>query len=61
MARYHLYFLRDNLLVGADDIEAADDREAERIARTKGDGQPVEIWNAHKRVNVVKAGTGVSA
>lgn len=53
MARYHLYYLRDNLLVGSDDIEAADDREAARIARAKGKGKLVEVWNAHKRVNVV--------
>jgi hypothetical protein len=53
MARYHLYYLRDNQLVGSDDIEAADDRDATRIAREHGDGRRVEIWNAHRRVNVV--------
>jgi hypothetical protein len=55
MARYHLYYLRDNLLVGSDDIEAPDDREAARIARTKGKGKLVEVWNAHRKVNVVSA------
>lgn len=53
MARYHLYYLRDNQLVGADEIEAADDRDAEQIAMTRSGGKTVEIWNAHKRVNVV--------
>jgi len=53
MAKYHLYYLRDNLLLGSDDIEASDDQEAARVAREQGRGQIVEIWNAHKRVNVV--------
>jgi hypothetical protein len=53
MARYHLYFLRDNKLVGSDQIEAADDREAARIARDRGDGQVVEVWNGHRRVRTV--------
>jgi hypothetical protein len=53
MAKYHLYYLNDNRLVGADDIEATDDREAARIARTKGKGKLVEVWSAHKKVDVV--------
>ena len=57
MARYQLYYLRDNLLVGSDDIEAVDDREAARIARSRGAGKRVEVWNAHRRVNVVAADT----
>ncbi len=53
MARYHLYFLRQGMLVGSSDIEAADDREAARIAREEGDGQLVEVWNDDRRVRVV--------
>jgi hypothetical protein len=53
VARYRLYYLCDNRLVGADDIEATDDRDAARIAREQGDGQRVEIWNAHGKVDVV--------
>jgi hypothetical protein len=52
MARYHLYYLRDNLLLGSDNIEASDDWEAARIAKTQGRGELIEIWNAHKRVRV---------
>ena len=53
MARYHLYFLRQGMLMGSHDIEAADDREAAQVAREQGDGQVVEVWNDHRRVRVV--------
>jgi hypothetical protein len=53
VASYHLYYLRDNRLVGAESIEAADDDQAVQIAKRQGDGQAVEIWNAHHRVRVV--------
>ena len=53
MAEYHLYFLRQGMLVGSTSIEAEDDNEAARIARDQGDGQFVEIWNDHRRVRVV--------
>jgi hypothetical protein len=53
MATYHLYFLRQGMLVGSSDIEAADDREAARIAREQGDGQVVEVWNADRRVRIL--------
>ena len=54
MAQYHLYYLRQGMLVGSGKIEAADDGEAARIARTQGgDGELVEVWNDHCRVRVV--------
>ena len=53
VARYHLYFLREGMLVGSGHIEAADDGEAARIAREQGGGQTVEIWNDHRRVRIV--------
>lgn len=53
MARYHLYFLRQGMLVGSSDIDASDDREAARIAREQGDGQVVEVWNDDRRVRVL--------
>lgn len=53
MAYYHLYYLRDNKLIGDDKIEASGDEEAVRLARERGEGQAVEIWNAHRRVRVV--------
>lgn len=53
MAHYHLYYLRDNTLIGGDNIEAADDGEAVRLARERGQGQAVEVWNAHTRIRVV--------
>lgn len=53
MGQYHLYYLRDGELVGADDIDAADEQEAVRIARTKGEGRVVEVWNAHSRIRIL--------
>jgi hypothetical protein len=53
MARYHLYYLRQGMLVGSGNIEAADDAEAARIAREQGGGQVVEVWNDHRRVRIV--------
>jgi hypothetical protein len=53
MADYHLYFLRDNKLVGSEHIEAENDRDAAHIARERGSGDAVEVWNAHGRVRVV--------
>ena len=41
------------MLVGSDDIEASDDNDAARIARSGGQGQVVEVWNDHERVRVV--------
>lgn len=41
------------MLMGSSDIEAADDREATRIAREQGDGQVVEVWNADRRVRIL--------
>jgi hypothetical protein len=55
MANYHLYYIRQNMLVGSDDIEAADDNDAARIAGELGSGEVVEVWNAHQRVRVVTA------
>jgi hypothetical protein len=53
MAQYHLYFLRQGMLVGSDDIEASDDHEAAQIARAHGNGNMVEVWNDHQRVRIV--------
>jgi hypothetical protein len=54
MANYHLYYLRNGMLIGSDDIEAASDGEAARIAEAQGRGDLVEIWNASSRVRIVK-------
>jgi hypothetical protein len=53
MVDYHLYFLRDNKLLGAEHIEAENDDEAARIATQRGTGDIVEVWNAQKRVRVI--------
>jgi hypothetical protein len=53
MQQYHLYYLRNGQLVGADHIEAVDDQEAERIAKERGDGRLVEVWNGHSRLRVI--------
>lgn len=55
MANYHLYYIRQNMLMGSDDIEAADDNDAARIAGKLGSGGIVEVWNANRRVRVVAA------
>jgi len=56
MAIFHLYYLKGGLLVGSEDIEAADDNEAARIAEDKGRGDIVEIWNSDSRVRIVRTG-----
>ena len=61
MADYHLYFLRQGMLVGSTNIEAEDDSEAVQIARQQGDGQLVEVWNDHRRVRVVLPARGPEA
>jgi hypothetical protein len=53
VAHYHLYFPRQGMVVGSADIEAADDHDAERIARDSGQGQVVEVWNDHERVRIL--------
>jgi hypothetical protein len=50
---YHLYYLRDNILIGSDSIEAADDDAAVRIATERREGRSVEVWNAHSRIRIV--------
>ena len=56
MARYHLYYLANGMLIGSDDIDANSDREAARIAEREGRGELVEIWNASSRVRILRAG-----
>ena len=54
MAQYHLYYLKQGMLVGSGNIDAVDDGEAARIARQQGsNGDLVEVWNDHRRVRVV--------
>jgi hypothetical protein len=53
VASYHLYYLRNNAVVGSDSIDATDDDEAIRLAREHGEGQAVEVWNAHSRIRIV--------
>ena len=56
MAIYHLYFLRGGQLIGSEDVEAASDNEAARIAEDKGRGDIVEVWNTESRVRIVRTG-----
>lgn len=56
MAIYHLYYLRGGQLVGSEDVEAASDNEAARIAEDKGRGDIVEVWNTESRVRIVRTG-----
>jgi len=56
MAIYHLYYLAGGQLIGSEDIEAASDNEAARIAEDKGRGDIVEVWNTESRVRIVRTG-----
>lgn len=56
MAIYHLYFLARGQLIGTEDVEAASDNAAARIAEEKGRGDIVEVWNAENRVRIVRPG-----
>ena len=53
MATYHLYFLRQGMLVGSSDIEAADDEAACSLAAQHGGGDAVEVWNSHRRLRIL--------
>ena len=53
VARYHLYFFENNMLLGDDRIEAADDAAAIRAASAQGKGKVVEVWDAHRRIRVL--------
>ena len=56
MAIYHLYYLKSGQLIGSEDVEAASDNEAARIAEDKGRGDIVEVWNSESRVRIVRTG-----
>jgi hypothetical protein len=56
MATYHLYYLKQGQLIGSEDIEAADDNRAARLAEDLGRGELVEVWNAESRVRIVRPG-----
>ena len=56
MAIYHLYYLKGGLLIGSEDIEAASDHEAARLAEDRGRGDIVEVWNTESRVRIVRTG-----
>ena len=54
VARYHLYFFENNVLLGDDRIEAADDAAAIRAAAgVQGKGKVVEVWDAQRRIRVL--------
>jgi hypothetical protein len=56
MATYHLYYLKSGQLIGSEDVEAASDNEAARIAEDRGRGDIVEVWNTESRVRIVRTG-----
>lgn len=60
MGAYRLYYFHAAALAGADEIEAADDDEALRIARERAAGHSVEIWRGHDKVGTI-APAGVVA
>ncbi|HEV2818605.1 MAG TPA: hypothetical protein VGW40_15455 [Allosphingosinicella sp.] len=55
MARYRLYHLENNRLIGRDEIEAADDAEAVRLAKERAEAGVIEVWSGNRRVRTVAA------
>ena len=55
MARYHISYLHQGMLVGSDAVEAADESEASRLASARSDGRTVELWDATRRLRVIPA------
>lgn len=53
MARYTLYDLDGFRLIESGEVEADADDEAVRIARERGTGDHVEIWEGPRKVRVV--------
>lgn len=53
MARFHLYFLRQGMLVGSESVDATDERDAARLAREHSDGRTVELWDATRRIRII--------
>lgn len=53
MAAYHLYYLRNAVIVDSDDIEAETVDAAVNFARQRGVGQMVEVWSPSQRLRIV--------
>lgn len=54
MGSYRLYYFHAAALAGTDEIHAADDAEALRIARERAAGHRVEIWLGHDKVGTIE-------
>ncbi len=52
---YRLYHLRDNHIVGADELEARDDLEALRQADERFNGSPTELWCRNRKIKTFLA------
>ncbi len=55
MGYYRLYHLRDNHIVGADELEARDDLEALRQAHERFNGSPTELWCRNRKIKTFLA------
>ncbi|MDP9414236.1 MAG: hypothetical protein M3Q08_09110 [Pseudomonadota bacterium] len=55
MGYYRLYHLRDNHIVGADELEARDDLEAVRQAYERFNGSPTELWCRNRKIKTFLA------
>ncbi len=61
MTAYRLYYFDAAALAGAEEIHAADDAEALRIATQRAAGHGVEIWRGHDKVTTIEpAGTAAA-
>jgi hypothetical protein len=53
MGCYRLYFLKAAELSGMDEIEAQDDFEAARIARSRSAEHMVEVWSGGRKIRTL--------
>jgi hypothetical protein len=56
MAYYRLYLVDGGRFVGIEEIEAADDIEALRLAEQRNESQAVELWCGKRKVRSLPAG-----
>ena len=54
MTAYRLYYFDAAALAGADEIHAADDTEALRIATERAAGRSVEIGRGHDKIRTIE-------
>lgn len=54
MGSYRLYYFHAAALAGTDEIHAADDAEALRVATERAAGHRVEVWRGHDKLRTIE-------